>query len=107
MSERKASPEAMFELATQLRAAAQRQLPKTVGITIIVHDAVLTVNGSIALDTTLPSRLHTQALLANALVESSIAEGAESPEDISRMARAAFRILEQGEPAKPKARGDA
>lgn len=86
----------LYELAEDIGTANGPLLGKDVGITILVHDAVLSPGTVIALYTTLPSRRHTRALIAQTLVGSAIADGADI-ETVTEMAQADLRALEQGE----------
>jgi len=63
-------------VAARILRAAQKHLPERLGVTIIVHGAQLQPGEiEMAITTTLPSRQHQRALVAEALCNMALADG--------------------------------
>ena len=91
------SPLDMMKLANKLKRMALASCPK-IGVTILVHTRDPKTQGKeVAIATTLPSRAHQRALLAEVVAQSVIADG-HAMSDLSQVAAADHRALIEGEP---------
>jgi hypothetical protein len=88
----------MMKLANKLKRVALASLPK-VGVTVLVHSKDPKQDGgrAVAIATTLPSRAHQRALLADVLAQTVIADGHEL-EDVAEVVAADHRAHIQGDP---------
>lgn len=87
-----------LKLANKLKRVALAAHPHT-GVTIIVHEKEPGHGGgrNVAVATTLPSRAHQRALLAEVVAQSILADGHDM-EDVSDVAAADHRAYIEGEP---------
>lgn len=95
MTEAEGTAEIMFMIGMQIVGAARAAYPE-LGFTVLVHNPELRrqASWSIGVGTTLPSRSHMRALLANALLQACAADAGANQQAIDDLARADLAALD-------------